>query len=59
MRVDSNVSLWPLQHGLQDIYALQVAHSVDDFLLTNRELALQLAGTAGVTPRGPSPPPPL
>jgi hypothetical protein len=48
MRVGNNVSLRLLQRGLQDIYALQVAHSVDDFLLTNRELALQLGGAAAL-----------
>ncbi len=41
-----DVSLQTLQQGLQDIYALNVAHNVDDFLFTNRELARQLGGDA-------------
>lgn len=48
MRGRRHVSLQPLQQGLQEIYALQVAHSVDDFLLTNRELARQLGGDAAL-----------
>ena len=42
------VSLQLLQQGLQDIYALKVTHSVDDFLLTNRDQARQLGGAAAL-----------
>ena len=48
MRGGGSVSLHPLQQGLQDIYALNVAHNVDNFLLTNRELAGQLGGAAAL-----------
>lgn len=37
-------ALLPLQRDLQEIYALEVDHEVDDFLCTNRELAVHLGG---------------
>jgi len=43
-----HASLRTLQQGLQDIYALTVAHRVDDFLLTNRDQARQLGGAAAL-----------
>ncbi len=48
IRTGGQAPLQPLQQGLQDIYALQVVHSVDDFLLTNRDLARQLGGAAAL-----------
>ena len=48
IRTGGHTPLQPLQQGLQDIYALQVAHRVDDFLLTNREFARQLGSAAAL-----------
>jgi hypothetical protein len=45
---DSSISLQSLQRDLQNIYALEVAHSVDSFLFTNREMARRLAGATAL-----------
>lgn len=40
------ISLANLQTGLQDIYELDIAHSVNDFLITSRDLANQVDTSA-------------